>query len=168
MAARSVARGLGFALLVPGRNYPLLTGSYLNDSDRQNPDIMANVAAINDVLALCTIVAESEDGDMIGYWHGPERTPIGNAEIVKFDTEGTFGLMQGRTLAEAMLGNDTYSDVERFATTCAWLAECGIAIDAKSWRELSSPEAATRPDKLHAGSTNRSAGDRHVGACKAV
>ena len=43
---------LGFALLVPGRDYPLLTGSYLNDSDRQNPDIMANVAAINDVLAL--------------------------------------------------------------------------------------------------------------------
>ena len=47
---------------------------------------------------------------MIGYWHGPERTPIGNAPIVKLDTEGTFGLMQGRTLAEAMLGNDTYSD----------------------------------------------------------
>ena len=56
---------------------------------------------------LITIVAESEDGDMIGYWHGPERTPIGDAPIVKFDTEGTFGLMQGRRLSEAMLGNTT-------------------------------------------------------------
>ena len=140
---------LGFALLVPGRDYPLLTGSYLNEGDRQNQDIMANVAAINDVLALITIVAESEDGDMIGYWHGPERTPIGNAPIVKLDTEGTFGLMQGRNLSEAMLGNDTFGDAERFAGARAWLVSQGIAIDAMSWRELSPPKASTLPDKLH-------------------
>jgi hypothetical protein len=140
---------LGCALLVPGRDYPLLTGSYLNDSDRQNPRIMANVAASNEVLALITIVAESEDGDMIGYWHGPERTPIGKAPIVKLDTEGTFSLMQGRNLSEAMLGNDTFGDAERFADARAWLAGCGIEIDAKDWRELSTPEASTRPDKLH-------------------
>lgn len=140
---------LGFAFLVPGRDYPLLTGSYLNDSDRQNPDIMANVAAINDVLALTTMVADSEDGDMIGYWHGPERTPIGDAPIVKFDTEGMFDLMQGRTLAEAMLGNYTFDDPERFADGRTWLAGCGIEIGANNWRELSTPEASTRPDKLH-------------------
>jgi hypothetical protein len=140
---------LGFALLVPGRDYPLLTGSYLNDRDRQNPDIMVNVAVINDVLALITIVAESEDGDMIGYWHGPERVPIGKAPIVKFDTEGMFGLMQGRTLSEAMLGNATFDDAERFADARAWLASCSIEINAKNWRELSTPEASTRPDKLH-------------------
>ena len=140
---------LGFALLVPGRDYPLLTGSYLNDGDRQNSDIMANVVAIDDVLALITIVAEGEDGDMIGYWHGPERAPIGNAPIVKFDTEGTFGLMQGRTLSEAMLGNTTFADVESFADARAWLAGCGIEVEAESWRELSTPEASTQPDKLH-------------------
>ena len=140
---------LGFAFLVPGRDYPLLTGSYLNDSDRQNPDIMANVAAINDVLALITIIAESEDGDMIGYWHGPERTPIGNAPVVKFDTEGAFGLMQGRSLSEAMLGNATFDDAERFAAGRDWLASWGIEIDANNWRELSTPEASTPPDKLH-------------------
>lgn len=140
---------LGFAFLVPGRDYPLLTGSYLNDADRKNPDIMVNVAAIDDVLALCTMVAESEDGDVIGYWHGPERMPIDSAPIVKLDTEGTFGLMQGRTLSEAMLGNDTFSDPERFADMRAWLAACGIAIAATNWRELSAPQAPTRPDKLH-------------------
>jgi hypothetical protein len=144
-----LCEALGFAFLVPGRDYPLLTGSYLNDSDRQNPGIMANVAAINDVLALITIVAESEDADMIGYWHGPERTSIGNAPIVKFDTEGMFGLMQGRTLSEAMLGNSTFDDVERFTAGRAWLAGCGIEIDANNWRELSTPEASTHPDKLH-------------------
>jgi len=148
-AADPLRAALGFAFLFPGRDYPLLTGSYLNDSDRQNPDIMANVAAINDVLALCTMVAESEDGDIIGYWHGPERTPIGQAPIVKLDTEGTFGLMQGRTLSEAMLGNDTFSDPERFAKMRAWLAGCSIEIDATNWRQLSTPEAPTRPDKLH-------------------
>jgi len=140
---------LGFALLMPGRDYPLLTGSYLNDRDRQNPDIMANVAAINDVLALITMVAESEDGDMIGYWHGPERTPIGKAAIVKLDTEGMFGLMQGRSLSEAMLGNAPFDDAERFSEARAWLAGCGIEIDANGRRGLSTPEASTRPDKLH-------------------
>lgn len=148
-AGDPLREALGFAFLVPGRDCPLLTGSYLNDSDRQNADIMANVAAINDVLALITIAAESEDGDMIGYWHGPERTPIGNAPIVKFDTEGTFDLMQGRTLSEAMLGNSTFDDEARFAEARAWLAGCGIEIGAKNWRELSTPEASTRPDKLH-------------------
>ena len=140
---------LGFALLVPGRDYPLLTGSYLNDSDRQNADIMTNVAVTNDVLSLITIVAESEDGDVVGYWHGPERLPIGQAPIVKLETEGTFGLMHGRTLSEAMLGNSTFNDAERFAAGRTWLAGCGIEIDANNWRELSTPEASTRPDKLH-------------------
>ena len=140
---------LGFSLLVPGHDYPLLTGSYLNDSDRQNPDIVANVAAISNVVVLTTIVAESEDGDMIGYWHGLERTPIGKAPIVKLDTEGMFCLMQGRSLSEAMLGNDTFDDAERFAGARAWLASCGIEIEAMNWRELSTPEASTRSDKLH-------------------
>jgi hypothetical protein len=45
----SLPEALGFAFLVPGRDYPLLTGSYLNDSDRQDPATMANVAAINEV-----------------------------------------------------------------------------------------------------------------------
>jgi hypothetical protein len=77
--ADPLREALGFSLLSPGRDYQLLSGSYLNQRDRQNPDIMMNVAAINKVLAMITIVAESKDGDIFGYWHGPERTPIGAA-----------------------------------------------------------------------------------------
>jgi len=140
---------LNFALLRAGRDYPLLSGSYLNENDRQNPDIMANVAAINQVLAMITFVAESEDGDMVGYWHGPERTPLAAAPIVKLDTEGQFDLMQGRNVSEAMLGNYTFGDDARFAEGRAWLASCGIAIEALNWRGLSTPSAATPPDELH-------------------
>jgi hypothetical protein len=140
---------LGFSLLSPGRDYPLLSGSYLNETDRQNADIMANVAAIDEVLAMITFVAESEDGDMIGYWHGPERTSIAAAPIVKYDTEGQFDLMQGRKLSEAMLGNYTFDDDERFADGRAWLADCGIEVDAENWHGLLSPSAATMPNKLH-------------------
>ena len=142
-------KALSFSLLSPGRDYPLLSGSYLNDNDRQNADIMANVAAINDVLAMITFVAESEDGDVIGYWHGPERTPMAAAPIVKYDTEGQFDLMQGRTLSEAMLGNYTFGDDERFAEGRAWLADCGIEMAASNWHELSTPTADTMPNKLH-------------------
>ena len=140
---------LGFSLLSPGRDYPLLSGSYLNERDRQNPDIMANVAAIDEMLAMITFVAESEDGDMIGYWHGPERTPIDAAPIVKLDTEGQFDLMQGRNVSEAMLGNYTFGDDERFADGRAWLAECGIEMEAADWHGLSTPTATTMPNKLH-------------------
>ena len=140
---------LGFSLLGANRDYPLLSGSYLNEKDRQNADIMANVAAIDEVLAMITFVAESEDGDMIGYWHGPERTPIGAAPIVKYDTEGQFDLMQGRNVSQAMLGNYTFDDDERFADGRAWLADCGIEMDAENWYGLSTPTAATMPNKLH-------------------
>jgi hypothetical protein len=140
---------LGFSLLSPNRDYPLLSGSYLNEKDRQNADIMANVAAIDEVLAMITFVAESEDGDMIGYWHGPERTPIGAAPIVKYDTEGQFDLMQGRNVSEAMLGNYTFDDDERFADGRAWLADYAIEMAASNWYGLSTPTAATMPNKLH-------------------
>jgi hypothetical protein len=147
--ADSLREALGFSLLSPNRDYPLLSGSYLNEKDRQNADIMANVAAIDEVLAMITFVAESEDGDMIGYWHGPERTPIGAAPIVKLDTEGQFDLMQGCNVSEAMLGNYTFGDDERFAEGRAWLADCGIEMAASNWHGLSTPTAATMPNKLH-------------------
>jgi len=146
--ADPLREALGHALLRPGRDYPPLSGTYLNDSDRKNPDIMANVAAINDVLAMITFVAESEDGDVVGYWHGPERTAIGAAPIVQYDTEGQFSLMQGRTLSEAMLGRYTYGADERFADGRAWLAAC-IEMEAANWHGLSTPSAAARPEKLH-------------------
>jgi hypothetical protein len=140
---------LGFSLLNADRDYALLSGSYLNDEDRRNPDIMANVAALNEIVAMITFVATSEDGDMIGYWHGPGRTPIGAAPIVKYDTEGQFDLMQGRTLSEAMLGNYTFGDDERFSDGRAWLKACGIEMEAANWHGLSTPTAATMPEKLH-------------------
>jgi hypothetical protein len=147
--ADPLREALGFSLLDAGRNYPLLSGSYLNEQDRQNPDIMANVAAIDEIIAMITFVAVSEDGDVIGYWHGPERTPIGAAPIVKYDTEGQFDLMQGRTLSEAMLGNYTFSDDERFSDGRAWLEACGIEMEALNWHGLSTPTAPTMPGKLH-------------------
>jgi hypothetical protein len=140
---------LSFSFLSPNRDYPLLSGSYLNETDRQNPDIMANVAAINQVMSMITFVAKSEDGDMIGYWHGPEQTSISEAPIVKLDTEGQFDLMQGRNLSEAMLGNYTFGDDARFADGRAWLAACGIEIEAANWHALATPVAATLPNKLH-------------------
>jgi hypothetical protein len=57
--------------------------------------------------------------------------------------------MQGRTLSEAMLGNYTFDDDERFADGRAWLADCGIDTDASNWHDLSTPTAATMPNKLH-------------------
>ena len=61
-----------------------------------------------------------------------------------------------------MLGNDTFDDAERFADARARLASCGIAIDAMNWRELSTPEASTRPDKLQSFSFKPQVADSPV------
>lgn len=58
-------------------------------------------------------------------------------------------IIGGNNLSEAMLGNYTFDDAVRFAGGRAWLTGLGIPIDAMNWRELSTPEASTQPDKLH-------------------
>ena len=73
--------------------------SYLTDADRADPNIAANVAAIADTAALITWVAESEDGEVFGYWRGPSDTRLEQAPVVQYDTEGQFSTMPGRTLS---------------------------------------------------------------------
>ena len=57
-----------------------------------------------------------------------ERTPIDAAPIVKFDAEGQFVLLPGRSLSEVMLGACGIDDGTRFAEARNWLAEHGITI----------------------------------------
>src|SRR5689334_4494197 len=61
---------------------PWLDTSYLTESDRDNPDIMANVRAIADVCRLVTFIAAHEDGEYYGYWRGPSMRPVADAPLV--------------------------------------------------------------------------------------
>jgi hypothetical protein len=89
-------------LLQPGQTHPLLSHDYLTDADRANPAIMANVAAMNATSALCCFVFVTDDGELIGYWRGPDRLEPDNAPIVRLDTEGQYDLLPGRTILQAL------------------------------------------------------------------
>ena len=51
---------------------------------------------------LATWVVESGDGVALGYWHGPEGTPIDSAQIALLEPPEWFDAPRGRTLTDAM------------------------------------------------------------------
>jgi hypothetical protein len=140
---------MGVTLLDPGESHDLLDHSYLNATDRANPDIMANVAAMQITCEHAVFVARDEDGALIGYWLGPENVGIGAAPILKLDSEGQFALLEGATLSEGLLGNHVFEDTERFAELKAAFAKVGIAIKGDSWDDLPYPKAPTDPGVYH-------------------
>jgi hypothetical protein len=132
-----------------GQSSDLLDHSYLNDEDRANPDIMANVAAMTTVCAHCVFVAQNDDGILFGYWFGPENLPIESAPIVKLDTEGQFELIGGKSLSEALVGDRVFDDDAAFAKLKGQFGRAGINFAASSWDELDDPDAPTDPGILH-------------------
>jgi hypothetical protein len=142
-------KAMGVTLLEAGEIHPLLDHSYLNETNRADPDIMANVAAITSTCEHAAFVARNNDDAIFGYWFGPENLDIGTAPIVKLDSEGQFLQLEGLTLSEALLGNHVFEDVEKFAQLKGLFASAGIAISANSWDELAYPSPPTDPAEFH-------------------
>jgi hypothetical protein len=136
-------------LLEAGETHDMLDLSYLNDDDRANPDIMANVAAMQSTCEHAAFVASDQDGSLVGYWFGPENVAIGDAAIFKLDSEGQFLLLEGRTLSEALLGNHVFEDTEKFAQLKAKFADVGVEIRGDSWDELPYPNPPSDPGTFH-------------------
>ena len=140
---------MGVTLLEVGETHNSLDHSYLNDKDRADPDILANVAAMKSTCEHAVFVARNQDAAIIGYWLGPENVGIDAAPILKLDSEGQFALLEGTTLSEALLGNHVFEDAERFAELKAEFAKVGIAISGDSWDELPYPKSPTDPGVFH-------------------
>ncbi len=136
-------------LIKPEELPDLISHSYLNDDDRKDPDIMANVAAIDDVFKLITFVVQKDDGEIVGYWHGPEHLSLLEAPIVQYDTEGQFDILLGKTLTEAMLGVYVFDEDDEFLELREEFKQCGIEIQASNYDELHKPNPSTSPDSLH-------------------
>lgn len=75
--------------------------SYLNAKDRANPDIMANIEAMSATNELIDWFGKDMEG-FIGFWRGPESTPIEEAPVVRLDTEGQYELV-ARTVGDYLL-----------------------------------------------------------------
>ncbi|MBC6447553.1 hypothetical protein [Actinokineospora xionganensis] len=71
--------------------------------DLANPDIAANVRAIEETAALVTWVGEDEDeGQAFGYRRGPNALRLASAPVVSLDGEGQFQVLRVTNLSEAL------------------------------------------------------------------
>lgn len=123
---------------------PWADKSYLTAEDLADPDIAANVRAIDDTFAHINFVAQTDDDVCIGYWRGPNRTPIESSPLVSYDTEGQFRLCGGR-FVEALffeIGDDDFREACR---------KIGIDLPFKSLDDIVIPATDPDPRTFHLG-----------------
>ena len=123
---------------------PWLDTSYLSEAERADPQIAANLRAIEDVCGLIAFVAQTEDAEYIGYWRGPQHRAITDSPLVILDNEGQFRICAGRTLAEAML-----SIAGEFDEVRDWLRSLGITLSWSREDDMVWPEEANDPATMH-------------------
>lgn len=141
---------MGYRLIDPDDAPTLLNpASYMRPEELADPDIAANCRASDAVCELASFFVEDDQSNLFGYWHGPEGAALSDAPIVKYDNEGQFSLLQGRGLAEALIGDRVFDDDEAFAEYADNLHGLGIEIAARSWDELPDSPASSDPAQLH-------------------
>jgi hypothetical protein len=100
------------------------------ETDGVSPQI---VTAYQKMFAHIAFVGKRDDGELVGYWLGPENRSPSDSPIVELDTEGQFDL-QGRNLAEYLLAcadsDDDFTNLRRI------LVDLGFVITAKTQTEL--------------------------------
>jgi hypothetical protein len=123
---------------------PWLDTSYLGESDWENPDLRANIRAINDVCKLIDFVIADEDGNYLGYWRGPQHTPLSEAPIVCLDNEGQFEFCGTANVAGAVLAMSG-----QFGELRAWLIDLGVQSLPSDPYDLFDLEVEPSPGQIH-------------------
>ncbi len=82
---------------------PWLDTSYLKPEELINPDIAANIKAIEKVCSYIAFIAQDDEGAYLGYWRGPSWRKIADSPLVVLDNEGQFSLCAGSNFADAVV-----------------------------------------------------------------
>jgi hypothetical protein len=125
---------------------PWADKSYLTEADLKDPDIRANVKAIDDTCACITFVARADEGECIGYWRGPERRPIESSPVVIYDTEGQFRLCGG-SFVEGLFF--VLYDEDALASIRSTFAEAGAPLLFESIDEIKIPSVPCTAEDFH-------------------
>jgi hypothetical protein len=106
-------------------------------------------AAYRKMFENIAFVGKREDGELVGYWLGPQNRKPSDSPIVELDTEGQFHL-QGRNLAEYLLA--CVHSEDDFAKLRRIVVDLGFAVTARTQSELLESLDALQRDF---GNTNR-------------
>ncbi|MCO4747059.1 MAG: hypothetical protein KC912_19845 [Proteobacteria bacterium] len=134
-----LAEWTGYQMVEDAAAAPWSDFSYLTAADLARPDVVANVAAMREVMTHITFVATHEDGRYLGYWHGLAGRELHDSPVVLLDSEGQFSLV-GQSLCGALL-TEFYDDEERFEALDAWFAEAGLDASMEPARDEDPPGA---------------------------
>jgi hypothetical protein len=126
---------------------PWRAASDLDESQRQNADVVANARAIAEVCRHIAFVAADEEDEYLGYWRGPSHRRVADSPLVFLDNTGQFHLCVASNFAEAVLERE-YGG-EQFAELRAWLKSLGIPIGWESPAQLTFPHEKLPPRELH-------------------
>lgn len=110
---------------------------------------LACAQAMADVVRMSGFVAEDADGAAIGYWFGPEQTPIEAAPLMRFDDSGSFSVAPGNGIADAVLVIGSRGDEGTFASLRDWLNEQGFAISARLISDIKRRDCAEGPQAAY-------------------
>ncbi|HEY5950035.1 MAG TPA: hypothetical protein VIV40_31285 [Kofleriaceae bacterium] len=66
--------------------------SYLSETERENPDIAANVEAMTETNKLIAWFGKDAEG-YLGLWRGPNNRSLTEAPVVRLDTEGQYSIV---------------------------------------------------------------------------
>jgi hypothetical protein len=126
---------------------PWRNPSPLSEAQRGDPDLVANLQAIEEVCRFIAFVAAAENGQFFGYWRGPKQRRVANSSLVVFDQEGAFHLCASSCFAEAVLERE-YGG-KRFSKLRAWFRALGIPIGWENPSQLTCPFEKSPPKELH-------------------
>ncbi|MGW6449828.1 hypothetical protein [Lentzea sp. NPDC055074] len=140
----------GLRLLADDERPEALDTSYLTAEDLANPDVVANVRAIEETAALITWVAEDGDeGRAFGYWRGPAGLPLTEAPVVSLDNEGQYQLLRGTSLSEALSDEYGQWDDDGYPRMVELCRAQGVPISSDDPDELPEPAVSPTPDEHH-------------------
>jgi hypothetical protein len=142
-------QALEIEFLAPGQTLELVDHSYLREKDRANPDIMANVAAMDEVSRHIAYVGEGLNGAALGYWLHPDEPADRPAPVVRLDTEGQFDILDGTTFAEAVVGCWVHDDDEWFGRLADQFESLGVPMPVRRWADLVRPTVVVDPGTWH-------------------
>jgi hypothetical protein len=100
------------------------------ETDGVSPQV---VIAYQKMFEHIAFVGKREDGELVGYWLGPENRSPSDSPIVELDTEGQFDLL-GRNLAEYLLA--CVNSEDDFIQLRKILVGSGFTITAETQTDL--------------------------------
>jgi len=161
---RPVPRDLRVLLQLPWPAAPVLSGLSMlrgnlpptliaeecsGRNDLSGSERVAHALAMKDMLGYSGFVAEGSRGEALAYWFGPSQYAIEVAPLMMFGPNGSFSVLPGNGIAEALLVLAAHGDDQLFGTLREKLSRYGVDVVPDSLAEIRIPQCSPTPQSVY-------------------